>query len=148
MAIEWTPNLAVGIESIDQQHKTLFEKANQLFEAGKNSRAKEFIAEMLEFLDQYTKQHFQSEEAYMRSIGYPEYENQKKLHAGFIAALERLKKEYQESGGNILLILNANQMVVDWLLKHISVEDKKIGVFSKNLNDGVRPLLLKRRVTD
>lgn len=133
MAIEWTPNLSVGINSIDQQHKTLFEKANQLFEAGKNNRAKDFIAEMLEFLDSYTKQHFRDEEAYMRSISYPEYEDQKKLHDGFIAALGRLKKEYKESGGNILVILNANQMVVDWLLKHISIEDKKIGVFVNNM---------------
>lgn len=129
MAIVWTPNLAVGIENIDQQHKTLFDKADQLFEAGKNNRAKEYIAEMLEFLDSYTKLHFRDEEAYMRSINYPEYDHQKKMHDGFIAALGRLKKEYAESGGNILVILNANQMVVDWLLNHISIEDKKIGAF-------------------
>mgnify|MGYP000967713918 CR=1 FL=1 len=129
MAIEWTPYLSVGIDRIDQQHKALFEKADQLFEAGKNNRAKEFISEMLEFLDSYTKQHFRDEEAYMRSINYPEYDNQKKLHDGFIAALGRLKTEYEASGGNILVILNANQMVVDWLTKHISVEDKKIGAF-------------------
>lgn len=135
MGVEWTSNLAVGVDSIDRQHKTLFDKANQLFEAGKNNRTKEFIAELLEFLDQYTKEHFQSEENYMRSIGYPGYDDQKKLHTGFIQALGRLKNEYQESGGNIVVILNANQMVVDWLLKHISIEDKKVGVFaaSKNL---------------
>ncbi len=99
MAIEWTPNLSVGVKSIDDQHKTLFEKANQLFEAGKSGKTKEFISEMLDVLDNYTKQHFQSEEAYMRSINYPGYEDQKKMHAGFIAALDKLKKEHQESGG-------------------------------------------------
>lgn len=133
MAIEWTPKLSVGISSIDQQHKTLFDKANQLFEAGKNNRTKDFIAEMLNFLDSYTKQHFRDEEAYMRTIGYPGYDDQKKLHEGFITALGRLQREYQESGGNILVILNANQMVVDWLLKHISIEDKKIGVYAGTL---------------
>lgn len=130
MAIVWDPNLSVGINSIDQQHRTLFDKANELFEAGKNNKTKEFIAEMLNFLDVYTKQHFQDEEAYMRSINYPGYDDQKKMHTAFIASLEKLKKDYQESGGNILVILNANQMVVDWLLKHISVEDKKIGAFA------------------
>lgn len=131
MAIEWTPSLAVGVSSIDQQHKTLFEKANQLFEAGKNNKSKEFIAELLGFLDDYTKEHFQSEETYMRSINYPEYEAQRKMHADFITSLAKLKKDYQESSGNILVILNANQMVIDWLLKHISIEDKKIGSFKK-----------------
>ncbi|HML37423.1 MAG TPA: bacteriohemerythrin [Bacillota bacterium] len=131
MAIEWTPSLAVGVSSIDQQHKTLFEKANQLFEAGKNNKSKEFIFELLGFLDDYTREHFQSEEAYMRSINYPEYEAQRKMHADFIASLDQLKKDYQESGGSILVILNANQMVIDWLLKHISIEDKKIGGYKK-----------------
>lgn len=133
MAIEWTPNLTVGVDSIDHQHKTLFDKANQLFEAGKSNKTKEFISEMLDFLDEYTKQHFHSEEVYMRSINYPGYEDQKRMHADFIQALTKLKKDYQESGGNILVILNANQMVVDWLLKHISVEDKKIGTYANSL---------------
>ena len=130
MAIEWTPNLTVGVNSIDDQHKKLFDMANQLFEAGKNNKTKEFISEMLNFLEDYTKKHFKDEEAYMLSINYPALADQKKLHADFIVALDRLKKEYQESGGNIIVILNANQMVVDWLLKHISIEDKKIGVFA------------------
>lgn len=134
MAIEWTSNLSVGVNSIDQQHKTLFEKADQLFEAGRNNKSKEFISEMLDFLDDYTKQHFLSEEIYMKSIGFPGYENQKKMHSDFITALAKLKKDYQESGGNILVILNANQMVVDWLLKHVSIEDKKIGDYANSKN--------------
>ncbi len=133
MAIEWTPNLAVGVSSIDHQHKTLFDKANQLFEAGKNNKTKEFISEMLDFLDEYTKKHFRDEEAYMRSINYPGYNDQKKLHADFILALNTLKKEYHDSGGSIIVILNANQMVIDWLLKHISIEDKKIGIYANSL---------------
>ena len=40
MAIKWTPDLSVGVENIDEQHKIWFEKANELFEAGKQQRAK------------------------------------------------------------------------------------------------------------
>ena len=39
----WTPNLAVGVDMIDDQHKMLFEKAEKLFEAGKNNQAKEYV---------------------------------------------------------------------------------------------------------
>ena len=35
MALGWTPDLSVGVEVIDEQHKTWFDKADQLFEAGK-----------------------------------------------------------------------------------------------------------------
>ncbi len=133
MAIEWTSNLAVGINSIDEQHKTLFKKADQLFEAGRNNKAKEFISELLDFLDKYTREHFHDEEVYMKSINYPEYQTQLKMHTEFIGSLKKLKEDYEASGGNILVILNANQMIVDWLLKHISIEDKKIGLYASKL---------------
>lgn len=77
MAIEWTPDLSVGVENIDEQHKIWFQKANELFEAGKERRAKEYINTMIDFLDEYTKKHFKDEEAYMEEIGYPELEAQK-----------------------------------------------------------------------
>lgn len=129
MAILWKPSLSVGIESIDEQHKVWFEKANELFEAGRQQRAKEYIVTMFDFLDEYTKKHFRDEEAYMEKIKYPEIDAQKRAHAGFIANLAKLKKDYTESGGNITLIINANKMIVDWLTQHISVMDKKIGDF-------------------
>ncbi|WP_303867538.1 bacteriohemerythrin [Acetobacterium wieringae] len=133
MAIEWTPALSVGVDNIDSQHKIWFEKADQLFEAGKTGKSKEVIAQMFDFLDDYTKQHFKDEEAYMAKINYPEIEEQKKLHKAFIEELAKLKKDYQESGGNITLIISANQMIVNWLTKHISNVDKKIGTYAKTL---------------
>lgn len=133
MALSWTEDLSVGVELIDDQHKIWFDKADQLFEAGKKGQAKEFIGQMLDFLDDYTRKHFSDEEKYMQSIKYPEYDRQKSLHTAFIGELQKLKNAFNESGGNILVILNANQMVVDWLTKHISNEDKKIGVYVKSM---------------
>ena len=126
----WTPNLSVGVKMIDNQHKMWFEKAEKLFEAGKNHQAKEYIGELLTFLDNYTKEHFADEEKYMLSIHYPEYEAQKKAHTAFIEKLAKLREDFDTSGGNLLVILNANQMVLDWLTNHISTMDKKIGQFA------------------
>lgn len=134
MSIQWTPNLSVGVEHIDDQHKVWFEKANGLFEAGKERKAKEYINTMIDFLDEYTKQHFKDEEAYMEEIAYPELEAQKRAHASFIKDLTKLKKDYNESGGNILVIINANKMVIDWLTNHIKNMDKKIGEYVKTLD--------------
>ena len=133
MAISWTTDLSVGVSQIDEQHKIWFEKADQLFEAGKKGQAKEFVGQLLDFLDDYTRKHFSDEEKYMLSIKYPEYDKQKALHTALIGQLDKIKAEYKESGGNIIVVLNANQMVVDWLTKHISNEDKKIGAFAKTL---------------
>ena len=49
MAIEWTENLSVGVGTIDEQHKMLFKKADELFEAGKNGKAKDYISQLLAF---------------------------------------------------------------------------------------------------
>ena len=132
MAMGWTEDLSVGVDIIDQQHKIWFDKANELFDAGKKGKAKEFVSSMLNFLDEYTKMHFRDEEKYMISIHYPEYDTQKKLHTNFIAELSKLKKEYGESGGNIIVIINANQMVISWLINHISSQDKKIGQYVRS----------------
>jgi len=133
MAVEWTPDLSVGVEHIDEQHKIWFQKANELFEAGKQQKAKEYINEMIDFLDEYTKQHFRDEETYMEEIRYPGLDAQKKAHASFVEELAKLKKNYNEGGGNLLVILNANKMVINWLTNHIRSMDKKIGEYVKTL---------------
>lgn len=128
----WSQNLSVGINLIDDQHKMWFDKAEALFEAGRNKKAKEYVGELLVFLDDYTKKHFADEEKYMQSINYPHYEEQKKAHTAFISQLAKLRSDYDSSGGNLLVILNANQMILEWLTKHISNMDKKIGEYAKN----------------
>jgi len=133
MAIVWTPDLSVGIDLIDEQHKLWFEKADQLFKAGQEGKAKEFIMELFDFLDDYTKKHFKDEEKYMEKIKYPQIDAQRKAHASFIADLAKLKKDYNESGGNILLIINANKMILNWLTQHIMNMDRKIGEYVKTL---------------
>jgi hemerythrin len=133
MAIKWTPDLSVGVENIDEQHKIWFQKANELFEAGKQQKAKEYMNTMIDFLDEYTKKHFKDEEAYMNKIRYPEIDAQKRAHASFINDLAKLKKDFNEAGGNILVILNANKMVINWLTNHIRNMDKKIGEYAKTL---------------
>lgn len=110
----------------------LLEKAEKLFETGKARQAKECIGELLDFLDEYTKEHFADEEEYMLSINYPEYSAQKAAYEDFIKRLAKLRSDYNTSGRSLLVILNANQMVVDWLINHISNMDKKIGQFAAN----------------
>lgn len=127
----WHPSLSVGIDLIDEQHREWFSRAEALFEAGKKGQGKEKVGEMLEFLDSYTKKHFADEEKYMLSISYPEYDAQKKAHTAFIAQLQKLRKDYDSSGGSLTTIIGANKMVINWLTTHISNMDKKIGVYAK-----------------
>lgn len=132
MSITWNPSLSVGLENIDSQHKILFEKIDNLIEAGKNRKSKEVIGETLDFLEDYTKEHFRDEEVYMEKIKYPQIEQQKAAHRHFIGQLADLKKEYNDSGYNLVIIIKANQMIVNWLTQHILIMDKQIGSFVQN----------------
>jgi hemerythrin len=132
----WTTALSVGVKQIDEQHKTLFEKAEKLFEAGKNNQAKEYIGELLAFLEDYTKKHFADEEKYMISIRYPGYNEQKMAHTGFIQQLAKIRSNYMASGGNLMVITSANQLMLKWLTRHISDMDKKIGQYAKSIGRG------------
>jgi len=134
MAIKWTPNLSVGVDFIDEQHKIWFEKADQLFSAGQRGEAKEYILQMFDFLEEYTNTHFRDEEEYMASINYPELDAQKKAHAHFRDELTRIRREYTESGGNLVLLVKTNKMIIDWLTRHISSMDKKIGEYAASMN--------------
>ena len=133
MAIKWTPNLSVGVDFIDEQHKGIFEKSGQLFEAGQKGEGKEFMLQMFDFLSEYTKTQLRDEEKYMESIQYPELAAQKRAHDYFEKELAQLRKDYTESGGRPVLLVKANKMIVDWLTKHISSMDKKIGEYAAAL---------------
>ena len=132
----WTQELSVGVDLIDEQHKKMFEMADELFKAEKDRREKEFLAELFDFLDDYIKSHIADEERYMSEIGYPELALQKKEHAEFARQLQILKKEYDSSGGDIVLIINMNHIILDWLKNHISKLDSKIGEYAKGLAEG------------
>ncbi|HHZ01836.1 MAG TPA: hemerythrin family protein [Tissierellia bacterium] len=135
MAILWNKSLEIGNTLIDEQHKKLFEKADQLFEAGKQGKSKEYIIQLFDFMDDYAKTHFRDEEKYMLSINYPEYNQQKQMHESFIQKLSDLRQEYEKAGANITVIIGANQFILDWLINHISNADRKIGEYARKIKD-------------
>jgi hemerythrin len=53
------------------------------------------------------------------------------MHEGFIKKLSELRNVYEEEGANITVIISTNQFVLDWLTKHISTADKKIGEYAR-----------------
>lgn len=134
--MEWTKDLSVGIEKIDNQHKELFARINDLVAAIKQSVCKYKIGDVVKFLDEYVVFHFGEEEKIMRKHGYPGYAQHKAQHEKFLKNFERLKKELPklEGGrkpGSYDLSVETNQVVVDWIIEHISVIDKRLGEFLK-----------------
>ena len=88
--VRWEDSYSIGIESIDIQHKKLFELVNKLYDLKDNSNIKEEIRDILYAFREYTITHFQDEEFYMKSIGYPELEEHKLMHEHIIDSLSQI----------------------------------------------------------
>ncbi len=132
--MEWTTDLSVGVEKIDDQHKELFDKINDLVLAIKSHTCKYKISDVVKFLEDYVVFHFGEEERYMKELGYPGYEHHRAQHEEFMRNLEKLKKalpvlEGGKKPGSYDLSVETNQIVVDWILEHISRVDKVLGKF-------------------
>lgn len=131
MAIEWTKDLAVGVTIIDDQHKELFRRINQLLEACTQSKGKQVIGEIIDFLGDYVVSHFGEEEKYMQEYAYPDYLKHKGYHTEFINSFKELKAQFEVDGPGTHIIVMTNRVVVNWLNSHIRNVDKLLGAYLK-----------------
>jgi len=137
--MEWTEKLAIGISSIDSQHKELFKHINNLVIAIKEHRCKSEIDNTIKFLDDYAKVHFSAEEKHMQEANYDELEKQREDHRKYLAALAELKEQASQprvQGSSYDLSATTNQVVVDWIVDHILKIDMKFGEFLRQKGKG------------
>ncbi len=133
--MEWSDKLAVGIDTIDSQHKELFTRINNLVQAIKEHRCKDEIDGVIRFLEDYARVHFAEEERHMRDTNYAGYEEQLEEHGKYLAALQELKEQATQPrvhGSSYDLSATTNQIVVDWIVDHIIKVDMKFGEYLKN----------------
>ncbi len=133
--MEWSDKLVVGINTIDNQHKELFKRIDNLVLAIKQHRCKSEIDGTLQFLDDYARVHFAEEEKQMLKAGYPGYEEQRQEHEKYLEALHELKEQAalpRVQGSSYDLSATTNQVIVDWIVDHIMKVDMKFGEFLKN----------------
>lgn len=126
--IRWEQDYYIGIESIDDQHKKLFEIANRMYDLLKNELITDKydkIIEIIAELKDYTVYHFTTEEEYMKSIGYKRFLSQKVAHDEFIEKMQNIDIEQIDNGQNEYLI-GILDFVCDWLVQHIIRADKLI----------------------
>ena len=126
--INWSEEYRIGIESIDKQHKQLFEIANRIYDLLKNrliTDKYDDIIDIIEELKNYTLYHFKTEENYMQNIKYKKFLSQKAAHKDFLEKMENIDVKKIDNSQNEYLI-GVLDFVCDWLIHHIIQEDKLI----------------------
>ena len=119
----WSDSLKTGIESIDNQHKAIFNKADEIFNLGADVDKDEF-KEIISFLMSYTNNHFLEEEELMVTYRYEDLIEHRREHNYFV---EEIYKLYIESfkGISLELLIELKILIIEWLANHINVDDKK-----------------------
>jgi hemerythrin len=126
----WDDSYKIGEENIDQEHQKLFQIALEALEHEKQTDPKKFIKKCIIDLYQYMQLHFENEEKYMESIGYPELEAHKKLHSNIIEQINQFIKEIPK-----ISMKDFERKLIEymdiWLISHIIYDDQKIQCFSE-----------------
>ncbi|MDR1359891.1 MAG: bacteriohemerythrin [Deltaproteobacteria bacterium] len=125
----WTPDLAMGIELIDNQHKMLCSYINALHRAVRQKTLESSGRDILDNLKKYTVSHFSTEEHYFSRSGYPDTERHKQIHRKFVDKVVSVEK--QLLAGQIQVGDDLLDFLKDWLFTHIRVTDHQYGPFVK-----------------
>jgi hemerythrin len=127
--VEWHDSYSIGIRLVDDQHKELINLTNRLHEAsvlGWDKSKVAFMSAIRGTVD-YVGYHFSTEEKIMERVNYPDYKVHKKEHSDFVKEVLRQVQDFQ-AGQKV----SANDFVLflkDWVLAHIAVCDKKMGMY-------------------
>jgi hemerythrin len=127
--------LGLDVESMDEEHRRLVELMNRLqhlFQEGAPAaeQGKAFAA-----LADFTQRHFQHEEAYMESVGYPGIAVHKGVHRNLMEKVNEHAKGFKQTGKFSEALFQFLHM---WLRAHICGVDKKYAVHahSKQVANG------------
>ncbi|MDQ7092141.1 bacteriohemerythrin [Desulfosporosinus sp. PR] len=126
--LQWKDEYSIGVESIDEQHKHLFEIGNRIYDLLENYLyvdKYDKIVEIIQELGDYTKYHFKSEEDYMIQIKYPKYLSHKVEHDDFIQKIEEVNFKDLDNDQD-KYIRDILTFVFNWILEHILKKDKFI----------------------
>ena len=125
----WKRSYEIGINEIDMQHRQLVGIVNELFDAMKEGKGAAIVDEILDKLIDYVQLHFSTEEHYMQTHYYPGLEEHERQHLDMTKhVVELITMKRTGKGVNAPDLMNFLQ---EWLVDHISVEDKKFGDFLK-----------------
>lgn len=125
----------MGNPTIDDQHKKLFDAANNLFNAMKAGKGREEVGPLLNFLADYVVKHFKAEEAMMASAGYPDTWRHQSEHQAFMATFQKLAAQYEREGSGPVLSIQLQRTVSDWLMDHILKKDRRVGQHLQDQKD-------------
>lgn len=134
----WEDRFSVGIALIDEQHKLLIQRVNDLAKAIELKQSVGEIVRVLGFLIEYTNFHFSTEEKHMKANHYPGLNYHKSQHGEFKRTLNHLMEDFEEEGATQALADSINVFLTNWLVSHFQDVDMEFGKFLRDQGISLR----------
>ena len=129
--IAWDRSFQFDIDDIDRQHRRLIDLINQLHNAMRKRAGHTVLASTLDELAQYTRQHFENEEALMEESGYADLDAHRQLHRKLVDQVVAFKQRF--ASGDATVSMELMTFLRNWLLDHIDKVDRQyVPVLRKN----------------
>ncbi len=127
---KWEESFYTGVSEIDDQHKLFIKLINRLMDSIENNDPIDGVEMKFEKLMNYTAFHFGTEEDYMYSFKYPDYEKHKISHNAIFQKIIKCQQDLIESktadqSQQTRSLLELTKFLYEWLREHIAVSDKK-----------------------
>lgn len=120
--ITWTAaQYGTNVGFADQEHKTLFDLLNKLYDEATGGAARATVGASLDALIAYVVDHFAHEEREMLAKGYGGYDRHKAEHEALVGICADLQKKFH--AGQAEVTEDVGQLVKGWLDSHIPKYD-------------------------
>jgi len=121
-----------GVSLIDNQHEQYVDLVDELFELCQQSDIDQAdVDAALRRVLAYALEHFDAEEAPMRSTGYHAYESHRAKHDEFRDEADRLCAMRKEDSAPDDQLIHLTKWLVEWFCEQTLVHDKALAAFLK-----------------
>jgi len=122
--LQWKPSYALGIPSIDTEHREMIRVINAVYEQLENNHDPDQVQAVLGDIHAQIAAHFALEERIMRAANYSEFVQHKDSHEELLDQIRDLMDSYAvdpETGKELL-----QSRLADWFGVHFATFDARL----------------------
>lgn len=142
MPLRWDDSLVLGIDEIDNQHRSIFEHSEKLSEAAQQGTQQELVEELTTFLFEYAQMHFATEDRIMLEYKYPKIELQRSEHGEFTRDAKEFKNRIEKDGATREIAIEVSGKLIRWIYNHIRTHDREMVAYVREC------MALREKYTD
>lgn len=128
--LTWTKELEIGHKQIDADHQDIFDIANRLRDELREDPEYSIVGQVLVELIDHTGAHFMREEALMKAMDFPGYEDHKLEHELLMHKVNSLHRRFMRGHSN--LSFEVAEFVTKSMVPHIMSSDIELSRCMRN----------------